>query len=188
MRMITLPQTDLTVSQICLGTAEFGVKTDEAGAFGLMDAFSASGGNFVDTAHCYADWVPGELSRSEKLIGRWLAKRGNRDSVVLATKGGVNFPSRGQGTDLSEQALDKDLDETGLGVTALCLLYISSQPDFAGVPIIFTSSEVRLQDSLAGADAFLTPAQRAFLEDEMFGICTPSPDEAGSCTVKSYEY
>jgi aryl-alcohol dehydrogenase-like predicted oxidoreductase len=72
---------------MCLGTSEFGSKVDRATAFALLDEFAAQGGNFVDTANVYGDWVPQTKSSSEKVIGAWLAERGQRDKIVIATKG-----------------------------------------------------------------------------------------------------
>lgn len=87
MRSIRLPNTNLDVSSLCLGTSEFGSKVDRNTAFQLLDEFVGAGGNFIDTANVYGDWVPGTKSSSEKTIGAWLAERGNRDKVVIATKG-----------------------------------------------------------------------------------------------------
>ncbi len=83
----TLPHTTLSVYPICLGTASLGAVIDRAASFALLDAYVAAGGNFIDTAKVYSDWIPGERSRSEKLIGEWMSARGNRNSIVLATKG-----------------------------------------------------------------------------------------------------
>ena len=88
MRMTPLPQTDLAPSAICLGTSNFGNGIAPENAYSLMDAYLAQGGNFIDTAAVYANWLPGEKNSSEKTIGRWLARSGKRDSVILATKGG----------------------------------------------------------------------------------------------------
>lgn len=88
MHDVTLPATDLRVSSLCLGSGEFGASLDQAAAWRLLDEFVAAGGNFVDTANVYGDWVPGQKSASEKVIGAWLAVRRNRDQIVLATKGG----------------------------------------------------------------------------------------------------
>ncbi len=87
MHTVTIPNTDLHVSALCLGTAEFGAAISGGEAYRLLDAFVDAGGTFIDTANIYADWIPGTKSSSEKLIGLWLADRGNRDRVVLATKG-----------------------------------------------------------------------------------------------------
>lgn len=113
MRMLTLPQTDLRVSQICLGTAELGLKVDEEQSFRLLDACVSAGGNFLDTAHCYSDWAPGESSRSEKLMGRWMKSRGNRGRLVLATKGGIDFRAPGGARiSLSAEALDREIKQS----------------------------------------------------------------------------
>lgn len=87
MRRISLPHSDLTPSSLCLGTSLFGNGIDQATSFQLLDAYVAEGGNFLDTAKVYADWLPGEKSSSEKTIGRWLRQRGNRADVIVATKG-----------------------------------------------------------------------------------------------------
>ena len=83
-----LTNTDLRPSRICLGTAEYGSSISRDDAFALMDAFRASGGNFLDTAHIYADWQCSTLGMSERTIGDWLTSRGCRDEMVVATKGG----------------------------------------------------------------------------------------------------
>ncbi len=90
-------RSDLAVSPICLGTNVFGWTADEATSFAVLDAFIDAGGNFLDSANIYSAWVPGlSGGESETIIGRWLAKRGRRDDVVIATKigmaGGPDFP------------------------------------------------------------------------------------------------
>jgi aryl-alcohol dehydrogenase-like predicted oxidoreductase len=52
-----------------------------------MDCYAAAGGNFLDTARVYADWLPGGHGASETTIGKWLRAHGNRSGVVLSTKG-----------------------------------------------------------------------------------------------------
>ena len=88
MRRTAIPDTELRPSVICFGTAYLGSAVERETAFRLLDAYLDAGGNFIDTAHNYADWLPGERSRSEKLIGEWLASRRARSRFVLATKGG----------------------------------------------------------------------------------------------------
>lgn len=82
-----LGRTGLKVSELCLGTMQFGWTTDEAAGFEVMDAFVEAGGNFIDTADVYSSWAennPGGVA--EQIIGRWMKARGNRQEVVLATK------------------------------------------------------------------------------------------------------
>ena len=87
MRLVRLGATDLEVSNLCLGTMQFGWTADERSAFAVMDAFVAAGGNFLDTADVYSSWAPGNPGGvSEEIIGRWLKARGNRDGIVIATK------------------------------------------------------------------------------------------------------
>ena len=87
MRYRRLGRTGLKVSALCLGSMQFGWTVDEAGAFEIMDAFVEAGGNFIDTADIYSFWVEGNPGGvSESIIGRWLAQRGRRREVVIATK------------------------------------------------------------------------------------------------------
>jgi aryl-alcohol dehydrogenase-like predicted oxidoreductase len=81
-----LPGTDLEPFRICLGTVNIGTLDDEA-SFALLDAYTAAGGNFIDTAKVYSDWLPNAGSSSEKAIGLWMQARRNRASIILATKG-----------------------------------------------------------------------------------------------------
>ena len=89
MKQVTIPNTDLKPSELCLGGNRFGTVIEQKDAFTLLDAFADLGGNFLDTALVYADWIPGApKSASEKTIGQWLKSKGNRDQFVVATKGG----------------------------------------------------------------------------------------------------
>lgn len=82
-----LGRTGLKVSPLCLGTMQWGWTADEATSFAVMDAFVEAGGNFLDTADIYSRWVEGnDGGVSEEVIGRWLAARGNRRQVIVATK------------------------------------------------------------------------------------------------------
>ena len=87
MRTVLIPETNLEVSTICLGSADIGSKIDRATSFRMLDQFVDLGGSFIDTASVYADWLPGPRSISEKTIGDWFAHSGKRGRVVLATKG-----------------------------------------------------------------------------------------------------
>ncbi|MFB8771862.1 aldo/keto reductase [Streptomyces broussonetiae] len=82
-----LGASDLEVFPLALGGNVFGWTADEATSFAVLDAYTAAGGNFLDTADSYSAWVPGNRGGdSETIIGRWLASRGNRADVVVATK------------------------------------------------------------------------------------------------------
>ncbi|WP_280854155.1 MULTISPECIES: aldo/keto reductase [unclassified Streptomyces] len=82
-----LGSSDLEVFPLSLGGNVFGWTADEATSFAVLDAYTAAGGNFLDTADSYSAWVDGNSGgESETIIGKWLAARGNRDDVVIATK------------------------------------------------------------------------------------------------------
>jgi aryl-alcohol dehydrogenase-like predicted oxidoreductase len=78
---------ELKPSHICLGTADLGSTVNRADSYTLLDAYLEAGGNFLDTAKIYADWLPGECSTSERLLGEWMRLRRNRQQIVLSTKG-----------------------------------------------------------------------------------------------------
>ncbi|WP_333778088.1 aldo/keto reductase [Streptomyces sp. IBSBF 3136] len=77
----------LEVFPLALGGNVFGWTADEKTSFAVLDAYTAAGGNFVDTADSYSAWVEGNKGgESETIIGKWLKARGNRSDVVVATK------------------------------------------------------------------------------------------------------
>ena len=82
--MATLGRTGLNVFPICLGGNVFGWTADEPQSQAVLDAYVEAGGNFIDTANSYLV----KHGDSERIIGRWMADRGNRDQLVVATKVG----------------------------------------------------------------------------------------------------
>lgn len=82
-----LGRTGLKVSELCLGTMQWGWTASAEASWAVMDAFVAAGGNFIDTADVYSRWAEGNPGGvSEEIIGRWMKERGNRRQIVLATK------------------------------------------------------------------------------------------------------
>jgi aryl-alcohol dehydrogenase-like predicted oxidoreductase len=85
--MAKILHTDLDVFPLCLGGNVFGWTADERQSFEVLDAYAAAGGNFIDTADAYSSWVEGNSGgESETIIGNWMAARGNRDRMIVATK------------------------------------------------------------------------------------------------------
>ncbi|AKJ12244.1 alcohol dehydrogenase [Streptomyces incarnatus] len=83
----TLGSSDLQVFPLCLGGNVFGWTADEETSFAVLDAYTAAGGNFIDTADSYSAWIDGHKGgESETIISKWVKARGNRDDVVIATK------------------------------------------------------------------------------------------------------
>jgi aryl-alcohol dehydrogenase-like predicted oxidoreductase len=115
-----LAGTDLTVSALCLGTNPFGWTAGEQDAFEVLDAFQAAGGNFLDTADSYSAWAEGNSGgESETVIGRWIARRGRSDDLVIATK--VGSLEGGLAPDSIRRRLDESLRR--LGVDRIDLYY-----------------------------------------------------------------
>ena len=83
-----LGRTGLKVSEVCLGTMQFGWTAGEEEAFQVLNAAVDAGINFLDTANVYSRWVKGNSGgESEKIIGNWMKKSGTpRADVVIATK------------------------------------------------------------------------------------------------------
>jgi len=90
--MAKLGTTSLDVFPLCLGGNVFGWTADEKQSQAVLDAYAAAGGNFIDTADAYSAWAPGHAGgESETILGRWMAARGNRNRMIIATKVG-RFP------------------------------------------------------------------------------------------------
>lgn len=114
MRYTTLPNTNLEVSDICLGTMTFGNQNSETEAHAQMDYAFERGINFFDTAEMYP--IGGNehiFGSTERHIGSWFKKSGKRDQVILATK--VAGPNRGMGyirqpLDFSKKSLHQAVD------------------------------------------------------------------------------
>ncbi|MEU5771003.1 aldo/keto reductase [Streptomyces asoensis] len=110
----TLGSSDLEVFPLALGGNVFGWTADEAASFAVLDAYTAAGGNFLDTADSYSAWVEGNGGgESETIIGRWLKARGNRDDVVIATKVSQHPEFPGLSADNIKAAADASLRRLG---------------------------------------------------------------------------
>ena len=82
-----LGDTDLSVSALCLGSMTWGQQNSEAEGHAQLDYAFAHGVNFIDTAEIYAiPPCPETQGATERMIGSWIAARGNRDKLIIATK------------------------------------------------------------------------------------------------------
>jgi aryl-alcohol dehydrogenase-like predicted oxidoreductase len=81
MRRRVLGSSGMLVSEFTLGAMTFGAETSEEETHAILDAFVAAGGDTIDCADTYAD------GRSEEIVGRWMRSRGDRDDLVILTKG-----------------------------------------------------------------------------------------------------
>ncbi len=112
---------DLDVFPLCLGGNVFGWSIDEARAFAVLDAYAQAGGNFIDTADSYGRRGPGGAGESERIIGRWIAARGNREQLVIATKVGMSPELRGLSRATIRRGIEGSLER--LGIDAVDLYY-----------------------------------------------------------------
>ncbi len=105
-----LGRSELFIEPLVLGTNVVGWTMDEATSFQVFDAYLDAGFNAIDTADSYSRWVPGNDSDSEKIIGRWMKARGNRDQVLIFTKVGSDM---GQGhKDLSGKWIIEEVENS----------------------------------------------------------------------------
>ncbi|KAA0933797.1 aldo/keto reductase [Streptomyces apricus] len=110
----TLGSSDLQVFPLALGGNVFGWTADRAESFAVLDAYTAAGGNFVDTADTYSSWAPGnEGGESETVIGEWLAARRNRADVLIATKAGAHPRFKGLAPATVKAAAEESLRRLG---------------------------------------------------------------------------
>ncbi|HUF53614.1 MAG TPA: aldo/keto reductase [Dehalococcoidia bacterium] len=113
MKQVPFAATDLTVSNLCLGTMQFGWTADEAASFEVMDAYVAAAGNFIDTADIYSRWAPGNPGGvSEEIIGRWMKARGNRGDLVIATKVRGQMWDGPDGEGLSRSHIERAVEDS----------------------------------------------------------------------------
>src|SRR4029077_2109482 len=110
MDRVRLPGTDVEISALCLGVAEIGVRQTEREAQHLLDYWVQNGGDGIDTARVYSDWIPGEKHRSERIVGDWLKATGIREQIVLATKAGHPLFENSSRVRLSPTELRQDLE------------------------------------------------------------------------------
>jgi aryl-alcohol dehydrogenase-like predicted oxidoreductase len=137
--MALLGRTDLDVFPICLGGNVFGWTADEAQSREVLDAYVGAGGNFIDTANSYLV----EHGRSETIIGRWMADRGNRDELVVATKvGGGRGPVRSLRAETIEREARASLER--LQTDRIDLYYAH-----------FDDEQTPLEESLSAFDALV---------------------------------
>ncbi len=105
----TLGRTGLSLSELCLGTLNFGWKTDEKNAFAILDAYHAAGGNFIQAANYRPDrFLPSTaVTRSEEIVGRWWKSRElPRHELFFATRLYVRQPEDGNERDFIERVQD----------------------------------------------------------------------------------
>ncbi|MFE5596727.1 aldo/keto reductase [Streptomyces sp. NPDC056549] len=147
-----LGSSDLHVFPVALGGNVFGWTADEAQSFAVLDAYAAAGGNFVDSADVYSAWAEGnEGGESETVIGRWLASRGNRSDIVVATKVGAHPHFKGLSATTIKAAAEESLRR--LGTDHIDLYYTHFDDESVPVEEIVTALDQLVKDGKVRAVA-----------------------------------
>lgn len=106
-----LGNTDLHIYPVAFGGNVFGWTLDEKKSFEILDGFTESGFNFIDTADVYSRWAPGNVGgESERIIGKWMKEKKNRHNIVLTTKVGSDMGDGKKG--LKKQYILKAIEDS----------------------------------------------------------------------------
>ncbi|QNE75967.1 aldo/keto reductase [Streptomyces finlayi] len=141
----TLGSSGLQVFPLALGGNVFGWTADEAQSFAVLDAYAAAGGNFIDTADSYSAWAPGnEGGESETVVGKWLASRGNRSEIAVATKVGAHPSYKGLSAATVKGAAEESLRR--LGTDHIDLYYTHFDDETVPVEEIITALDQLVRD------------------------------------------
>jgi aryl-alcohol dehydrogenase-like predicted oxidoreductase len=129
-----LGQSQILTAPLVLGGNVFGWTLEEAGSFRILDEFVGAGFDFIDTADVYSNFVPGNVGgESETIIGKWLAQRGNRNRVVIATKVGMRMGPSSEG--LSRAYIFRAVEDSLRRLRTDYIDLYQSHCDDAGTPL-----------------------------------------------------
>lgn len=109
-QLIDASDNPIEISKLILGGAPLGTAIDKEKSFEIMDYYIKKGGNTIDTARVYCDWLPSGHSVSEKTIGEWIKSRNNRKNVNIITKGGHPLLDSMHVSRLSEREIRRDME------------------------------------------------------------------------------
>jgi len=202
---IKLNHTDLEVSSICYGTNMLGTAYDQAASSALLDQFASLGGNFIDTARSYGDWIPdAPIGASERAIGTWL-KGKKREDFIIATKGGMVDMRVGDWRPrVTPEDIASDLAESlsHLGVSTIDLYWLhSDNPQVPVGPVIDaliahqTAGKIRYFGASNWSPARIEEAQtyaasvghQGFVAVQPFwGLAVPNPEGAAAAGYGFY--
>jgi aryl-alcohol dehydrogenase-like predicted oxidoreductase len=129
-----LGQSQILTAPLVLGGNVFGWTVNEADSFRILDEFVGAGFDFIDTADVYTNFVPGHVGgESETIIGKWLAQRGNRNRVVIATKVGMSMGPKKEG--LSRAYIFRAIEDSLRRLQTDYIDLYQSHCDDAGTPL-----------------------------------------------------
>lgn len=124
MRSVSLGDSGVAVSTLCLGAMYFGTRQDQSQSFALLDHYYEAGGRFIDTANIYAFWEPdGKGGESEPVLGAWFKERRNRDQIFIASKVGFGYQNVPMG--LTAKVIERECEKSlqRMGIETIDLFY-----------------------------------------------------------------
>ena len=211
-RQLSDGRVDLQVSQLCLGTMNFGYRTDQPTSFAILDRFAEAGGTFLDTANNYGQWH-GDAGESERVIGRWRRSRGVTDEVVVATKVGARTllpgdpsPAHWQGLGAKTIREDAETSLRQLGVDRLDLYYahiddratpleetvdaLAQLAEDGTVGLLGASNHAtwRIERARAIARASGRPAYSCVQQEHSYLLAQPDPGQLNLVTDELIDY
>ncbi len=130
MQTLSLGNSGVEVSELCLGAMYFGTRNDRATSYRMLDMYVDAGGTFIDTANIYAHWADGGRGgESETLLGEWMRERGNRDRMFIASKVGFNYGdvTRGLPAWRIEEECNKSLRRMGIETIDLYYAHVDDR-------------------------------------------------------------
>ncbi len=177
MNLTHLPDTQLHVFPISMGSTALGSTLDRETSFRLLDAYTDAGGNFIDTAAVYANWLPIERSISEKTIGAWLRERRNRAQVVLSTKGAHPELATMHISRLSPAEIASDLEDSlrHLGVETIDIYWLHRDDPSRPVAEILETLSAHARAGKIAITAAPTGAPRASVRRRSTRVPTGCP-------------
>ncbi len=143
MKYIKFHNTDLQVSSICIGTGDMGHKVSIEDSKALLSEYVRLGGNMIDTAQVYGDWLDEQGSLTERIIGEWMEEQQNREKLVLVTKGGHPDLEAMDISRMNAVELQKDIEGSlkNLRTNYIDLYLLHKGDDTASVPEIMDCLE-----------------------------------------------
>lgn len=174
--MVRIPGTDLDIRPLALGGNTFGWTSDEKQSFSVLDAFTAAGGSFIDTADGYSAWAPGNKGgESETILGEWLKTGGRRDDIVIASKVSTHPQFKGLAPATVAAAADASL--TRLGTDHIDLYYAHFDDDSQAIADIASAFDQLVREGkirYVGLSNFSVAREREWFEiAEREGLARP---------------
>lgn len=179
-----LGKSDIEIVPLMLGGNVFGWSSDETTSFAVLDAFADRGFNAVDTANIYSAWVPGHTGgESESIIGKWFARSGKREHIVLATKTGLKMGSEPGG--LKRDTIVRSVEDSLRRLQTDWIDLFQSHTDDGETPLeetlraydeLIQSGKVRAVGASNYKGARLREAMKSATRDDLTAYTTLQPD------------